>query len=193
MFRLDDRIQQLLEFENEHGHMLVAQSYKKHGLGKYVNNMRQRKAKGGINVEDVKVLDRIGFVWVAPRGPEKTKLMEWGKHFSWLRNFQMAKGHCNIPTTIAGKTVPAATTWCDEQRKLYMEGKLEESKCARLSALGFDFYRGTDEPDDDGSALGGPPAKRQRSDSIETMQKELVTLQAELVILKETIRRLAQT
>lgn len=143
-FTFEDRLQQLLDFEAENSHMIVAQSYKTNGLGKWVNNTRLNKTKNKVKPEEIAALDKIGFVWVAPKGPEKDALIEWGKHFRLLVDFHKTKNHCNVPAKIAGKPNPTAA-WCDEQRQLQMEGNLSKEKYDKLSGIGFDFYGSSEE------------------------------------------------
>ena len=136
---LDERIEHLLKFEASHGHMIVPQKYAADGLGTWVNNTKAKRKVGKLKPDVIAKLDEIGFVWVVPKGPAKEELIEWGKQFCWLVDFQKAKGHCNVPSKIAGETVPVAA-WCDEQRQLYVSGKLDQNKIEKLSKLGFDFY-----------------------------------------------------
>jgi hypothetical protein len=137
---IDDRIEQLLRFEAQEGHLFVPQTHKKDGLGKWVDNMRYQKKNGKIKKNDtISRLDEIGFVWEVPKGPAKQELIKWGKHFKFVVNFHKTKGHCNIPSKIAGKSIPAAA-WCDQQRSLFLEQKLEQDKVDKLSKLNFDFY-----------------------------------------------------
>lgn len=139
-FSLEDRIEQLLQFEAEHGHLFVPVKYKPNNLGYWVNNKRAaKKSNKKIDADTMAKLNEIGFVWVWPKGPEKDALIEWGKQFSWLVKFQKDQGHCTVPAKIAGKLNPVAT-WCDEQRRLNMEGKLDPAKVDKLTRLGFNFY-----------------------------------------------------
>ena len=138
-YSFEDRISQLIEFESEHGHLFVPQSLKEHGLGKYVNNVRRKKKNGELKADMIEALDGIGFVWVVPKGQAKEELIEWGKNFKWVVDFKRGKGHCNVPSKIAGRPVPAAA-WCDEQRQLHMDGKLDKSQIDKLTNIGFDFY-----------------------------------------------------
>lgn len=145
---LEDRIQHLLTFEAEHGHVFVPFTYKSNGLGRWVSNMRANRNLNKVKPDVIQELDEVGFAWVVPKGDKKTEMVEWGKQFRWLVNFHKSKGHCNVPVQIGGKEVPASK-WCDEQRQLHMNGKLEQDRVDKLSRLGFDFYgssEGQDEP-----------------------------------------------
>lgn len=141
---LDERIEHLLEFEAKHGHLIVPRKYTENGLGIWVNNTKAARKKGKLKPDVIAKLDEIGFVWVSPNGPAKEELIEWGKQFRWLVNYQKAKGHCNVPSKIAGKVAPVAA-WCDEQRQLHLSGKLDQGKFEKLSKIGFDFYGSSEE------------------------------------------------
>jgi len=145
---LDDRIEMLLEFEAENGHMFVPKACKeKDGLGRFVSNKRHERKNGKLKPDVIAKLDEIGFVWVVPKGPAKEELVEWGKQFRWLSNFQKTKGHCNVPAKIGGKDVPVAE-WCDEQRQLHLNAKLDKGRFDKLSNIGFDFYGSSEDSED---------------------------------------------
>ena len=135
---------QLAAFEANQGHTLVPRDHPQ-GLGIWVKNMRFQRTKNKVKPDVIATLDAMNFVWVAPKGPDKEKVIEWGKHFKWVANFAKAKGHCRVPATIGGKAVPAAA-WCEEQRRLYVEDKLGADATAKLEKIGFDFY-GSDDID----------------------------------------------
>jgi len=152
---LEDRIQQLKAFEAENGHLIVTVACKNDGLGSWVNNTRAKKAKGKLKPEMVDELDKLGFVWAIPKGPAKEELIEWGKQYRWLVNFHKNKGHCNVPAKIAGKDC-ACATWCDEQRRLYNDGQLDQGREKKLEILGFDFYGSSE--DEPVSSTSPPPS-----------------------------------
>jgi len=136
----EERVENLLEYESENGHVFVPYAYKGHSnLGYWVTSIRQQYKQGKLASEKVAKLNEIGFAWTSPKGPEKEKAVAWGKQFRWVVEFHKAKGHCNVPGQIGGKDVPAAA-WCDEQRQLHLSGKLANDKYEKLSKLGFDFY-----------------------------------------------------
>ena len=135
----EDRVEQLIKFEADNGHMFVPQ--KEPGIGKWCNNARLRK--DNFKAEQIAKLNEIGFAWVVPKGPEKAAMVEWGKKHKLLVTFQKMKGHCNVPAFLGGKPYPLAD-WCNEQRGLFGEGKLEKDKYDKLNRLGFDFFGASD-------------------------------------------------
>lgn len=118
--------------------MFVPQTHSDHGLGRYVNNIRGQKKLGRLKSDVIAELDKIGFVWIVEKGVDKTALIEWGKQFRLLVDFQKVKGHCNVPPAIGGVENPLFE-WCNEQRRLHMTGALDQGN-------GFDFY-GSSEDD----------------------------------------------
>ena len=108
----DDRIKQLIEYENENGHLFVPTGYSGlNNLGRWVNNTRTIKAK--LKPDQIKELEEIGFVWKNPKGAVKKELIEWGNKFKLLAKFHKSKGHCNVPSEVGAKPYPIAV-WCDE-------------------------------------------------------------------------------
>ena len=129
----------------------------------------------------------IGFTWVYPKGPDKDELIEWGKQYCWLVNFHKDRGHCNVPSKIAGKENPVAA-WCDEQRRLHVERKLDQGKLDKLTRLGFDFYgSSTDDDNED-----GPANKRQRTGGNIEDAKTIKNLQEKVRVQEEEITGLKQ-
>lgn len=153
-FTFDERIEHLLQFEADHGHLFVPTSFSTNGLGRWVTNARFAYCKSKLKQEQIDKLENIGFAWVVPKGEAKAEFIEWGKQFSWLVKYQKSTGRCNVPSKIAGKVAPVAA-WCDEQRRLHLDGKLDKSKCNKLSRLGFDFYGSSSE--DEPVRLSLPP------------------------------------
>jgi len=153
MVSLEERIEQLVAYEEENGHLFVPYGYKeKNKLGFWVNNMRAAHKKGKLSKDKVAQLEDIGFAWTSPKGPEKDEAITWGKQFRWVVNFHKAKGHSNVPSKIGGQAVPAAA-WCDEQRQLHLSGKLSQDKFAKLTKLDFDFYGSSKEDDEPVSTI----------------------------------------
>ena len=59
-FSLDDRIEQLLQYQTEYGHMFVPLKYKPNNLGSWVNNKKAAKKKNKLDRETVERLEEIG-------------------------------------------------------------------------------------------------------------------------------------
>jgi hypothetical protein len=60
----DDRLSQLLEYKEEHGHMQVPQRYDSNPqLGQWVQKMRLMRKMGMLKRERIEKLDEVGLVW----------------------------------------------------------------------------------------------------------------------------------
>ena len=144
----EERIKQLLAFEAEHGHLIVPAS--NGNLGGWCRSVRRGLCK--ISDDEKTRLDEIGFLFDVPKGNAKDEMIQWCKSFKMLVSFKKAKNHCNVPLKVAGKPYPLAT-WCDEQRELYGNGKLDQGKIDKLNRLGFDFFGTNDGGDDEPVSL----------------------------------------
>lgn len=138
-YSFDDRIEQLVQFQQEHGHLFVAYGYKPYGLGNWVNNTRAARRQRKLKADSIARLDEIDFVWDVPKGPEKDKIVAWGKQYRLLVTYYNTRGNCDVPAIVAGQKNPIYT-WCEEQRLLYINGKLEQAKVDKLTKIGFDYY-----------------------------------------------------
>ena len=156
-FSFDERIQQLLDFEAKNGHMFVPRSIG--SLGEYCRDARRGKYK--FDQEQKAKLDEIGFPWKALKGPERDVFIEWNKKFQLLVKFHKSKGHCNVPSAVAGKPYPLAS-WCDEQREKFGNDNLDQDKIDKLTRIGFDFF-GTSED---------APKKRNEASSFDDEQED---------------------
>ena len=65
--------EQLVQFNEEHGHCNVSTKDKDNKQLAYWGNTqrkaKKKKGKGNISAEQIKLLEGIGFKWVLPRGP----------------------------------------------------------------------------------------------------------------------------
>jgi hypothetical protein len=60
----EDRLQQLIEYKQEHRNMLVPRSYDPNPpLGHWVQSMRQQYKNGKLSQERMAKLDQVGFTW----------------------------------------------------------------------------------------------------------------------------------
>lgn len=61
----EQRIHDLQAFKNEHGHCNVSSRYQPDPtLGRWVENLRQRKKRGELAEDRIRILDALGFRWV---------------------------------------------------------------------------------------------------------------------------------
>ncbi len=94
-------------------------------LGGWISNQRVNKKNGTLSQERVDLLDEINFVW----DKFETK---WMMMYGHVKEFFEANGHCLIPSTH-----PTFGIWVREQRRLYANGKLGESRQKLLEDIDF--------------------------------------------------------
>jgi ribosomal protein L24E len=129
----EDRLSQLLEYKEEHGHMFVPKKYERNPqLGEWVAKQRQFHKSGSLNEERIAKLNEVGFVWEA--GNQWTD-QRWEDRFLHLLEFKEKHGHTLVPQRF--KQNPQLGTWVNEQRQLRKSGKLKEDRTAKLNEVGF--------------------------------------------------------
>jgi hypothetical protein len=119
-----DKYNELLEFQREHGHVDVPQTYRgNRSLGKWVGKQRELyKVYLGnqssdrtlhktcpLNDERVELLNKIGFRWAIGKGQaaklhgifdsSESKKVQWEQKFNLLKRFQQIHGHLNVGST----------------------------------------------------------------------------------------------
>lgn len=147
----DERIQQLREFLEAHGHLKVPVSHPI--LGDFVSHTRNGYAKllsgrpTSLTKEKVSQLESIGFVFLAGkrlgerRGPNRT----WEERFRDLEAFKERHGHVVVPQ--AYREDPSLGEWVHKQRRMYKQlrkgetnnNALTPERAFRLTELGFVF------------------------------------------------------
>ncbi|KAL7553972.1 hypothetical protein ACHAWF_017735 [Thalassiosira exigua] len=110
--------QELVGFNQLHGHCSVGSKHNKPCLQKGLANQRQRLSPDRIKTEQ----------------PTKA----WESKYQELFNFYEVHGHCDIYRAF---NKPALRGWTERQRKLYRAKKLSEEKVQKLKLLNFMFVR----------------------------------------------------
>ena len=174
----DVRFQELVEYKRVHGDCNIPYDNNTNKpLGNWVH--RQRHKRETMSENRKKQFNSIGFVWSLIHQPKrvrpstvedlkkkKIKLKEeaaqedkvvgkqacdssyFEQHHDFVRKFK----HCNVPAQH-----PEPGRWAEEQRQLYdrkqngrgMESNLTDEQEVKLMAVGFDFVRTLNIPDDD--------------------------------------------
>jgi len=116
----------LKSFSAENGHTLVPNN---HPLRPWIKTQRRFKTTGNLSSERIRLLDQIGFTWLASK--EKT----WDDRYSDLLKYKSINGHCNIPVDYPPD--PVLGRWLATQRQLEKSGKLSKDRKAQLSKIGF--------------------------------------------------------
>ncbi|KAG7340307.1 helicase domain protein [Nitzschia inconspicua] len=138
----DDRFQELLLFQQEHGHLLVPHSYPpSQKLAQWVKRQRhqyKRKQKGHhstLTQEREELLLEAGFIFDSHRAV-------WQTRFETLRAFCMANGHCGIPAKFEDGSL---NVWIKHQRRQYLlfvtgvKSTMTEERIAALNSIDFDW------------------------------------------------------
>ena len=99
-------------------------------LGRWCNAQREAFLNGKIPTERITILNKVGFVW---------KIFDdnWHIQYSYLKEYRK-----NNPTKWPGKKEEfplgnKLASWCADQRKHYLKGKLPKERIKLLNDLGF--------------------------------------------------------
>lgn len=108
-------------------------------LGRWVATQRYRRKIGRLTEQQVRALDRLGFVW-APGD------VAWERMFRELTAFKRKFGHANVPSHWPANENLAS--WVANQRHRRKMGLMSAERVHRLEALGFTWslYRCSSEP-----------------------------------------------
>jgi len=136
-----ERFDELLEFRKENKHCLVPHTFPMNpGLARWVKRQRyqytlfQQNKKASINLERIKILGNIGFVWDSHEAT-------WQERLGALNEFKNEHGHCEVPSKYELNAQLATWVKCQRrQYKLYLEGQpsnITEERIAELERYGF--------------------------------------------------------
>ncbi|KAG7353685.1 helicase domain protein [Nitzschia inconspicua] len=138
----DDRFQELLLFQQEHGHLLVPHSYPPNQkLAQWVKRQRhqfKRKKLGHhstLTDEREQQLLEVGFIFDSHRAV-------WHARFETLKAFRLANGHCGIPAKYEDGSL---NVWIKHQRRQYLlfingeKSTMTEERIAALNSIGFNW------------------------------------------------------
>jgi len=132
----EERLKELVEYKNEHGHTLVPARYKDNPkLGKWVDKQRvqykyklkQRGEASQLNDERVDKLNEMGFVWDVHEAA-------WQSKYDKLHSFYKRYGHTKIP--LGEKEHEELYEWCMRQRY----SKSPRQRYDQLKKVNFDFF-----------------------------------------------------
>jgi len=146
----EERMEQLQEYKETHGHIMVPKSHPI--LGPFVQKQRSQYAlyekgkKCHMTEDRMKQLDVMGFVFLAgPRLPERdpSKNKSWDERFTEMLEYKETYGHTKIPQKY--KDSPTLGQWVHMQRKEYKKMRkglpsyMTPEKALRLSEAEFVF------------------------------------------------------
>jgi len=131
----ENKLQELVDFKEQHGHCNVKGRTTK--LGQWVDVQRSKKKVGKISAVRIARLDEIGFTWGKPRSRPQENV-GWEKRFSQLQMFAQEHGHCNIPNGRKQQNpLRKLVTWMIDQRISRKKGKLSKERIRQLDDIGF--------------------------------------------------------
>ena len=120
----------LMQYRAEHGGADVPSGWKvNRKLAAWVSAQRQRRKKGVMPDEQIRLLEEVGFTWqIRERGSWEDRLAE-------VVDFRRAHGHCNIPLSCPEN--PRLGRFINAMRTQRNSGRLSVERIAKLDALGF--------------------------------------------------------
>lgn len=126
-YSFEERMQQLAEYKERHGHVNVPQKDQQYdGLGRWLNGRRTAKYRGALPDGQERALTEIGVIW-------NTKDARWKKRLKELREFHSKYGHFKVPT--ASKDFPGLGNWLAHLRK----DKPRHERLKMLEGIGYDW------------------------------------------------------
>ena len=101
------RLQELREFKDEHGHLVVPLTPEHRPLHNWVYQQRRMYREGKLVDTRIAPLDAIGFEWTPTRGRKtgqgvgetRSRVFQdqWNAMFDQLLSFHEENGHCKVP------------------------------------------------------------------------------------------------
>ncbi|MFK5923321.1 MAG: Helicase associated domain protein [Verrucomicrobiota bacterium] len=124
----DIRLQELVNYKEEHGDCLVPQRWAENKpLATWVGSQRTIKKKGKLDGDKIKRLGELGFVWEPDKQAWEVRLQE-------LVRYKEEHGNCLVPGSWKNKLL---VTWVSNQRAFMKKGKLGALRIKRLEEIGF--------------------------------------------------------
>ena len=122
-------------FYEENGHLIVPQNVLTADgikLAGWIKEQRQKRTKGGLTSEQIRLLDEIGCIW------EPTDA-RWESGYQALAAYQKQNGSSNVPFDCITSDGFKLGQWVTVQRRSYRKGTLDQIKRERLEALGMEW------------------------------------------------------
>lgn len=147
----EQRLHELQEYKNQHGHCNVAVKGKDGELGKFVMNQRyyyktRLEQKNSLTPKRVEDLEKIGFVWTLKGRREGDKFLnneeKWERNIEELKKFKEKFSHVNVAKS--GEYMELGQ-FVGNQRYFYrrrLKGEstsLTDDRIETLSNLGFEW------------------------------------------------------
>ena len=145
-----ERLQQLREFKDEHGHTNVPELYEPNPqLGHWVFNQRKEYSKrlnseealqdaaSSITTERIEALNEIGFVWSMRKKP--ARVVGWSERYQELLDYKEKYGDCDVPQTYNENL--GLARWVNKMRNQYKRKSrsLKPEYIDALDSIGFSW------------------------------------------------------
>jgi hypothetical protein len=106
-------------------------------LGNWVRTQRSRRRSGQLTDEQIRILDKLGFVWDMQDELLQRNQANWDSMHEALAAYQRAHGHCRVPRSAGNQSRLAH--WVITQRCARRKGNLSAERIRRLDELGFSW------------------------------------------------------
>jgi len=122
----------LKQFQKREGHCNIPQNHTEegHNLGFWLNNQRNSRKKGTLDILRISRLEEVGVVWY--QCDEK-----WNNMFGMLKKFQEREGHCDVPRDHIEEGQNLGTWFSNQRQRKETLGALRMS---RLEEVGVTWY-----------------------------------------------------
>ena len=125
----NDMYELLVQFRADYGHCNVPAQWRKNlQLGRWVAVQRYRRKIGELPPQNVKLLDKLSFIWSASDSA-------WNAMHQQLVQFKQQQGDCDVPTQWPEN--PHLANWVANQRHRRKKGTLSADRVRKLEAIGF--------------------------------------------------------
>jgi len=126
--------QQLLAFQQQHGHCLITlTTFEDNALFTWVKMQREVASRNEMRKDRKELLDEIGFVWKFDDtdAAKSHNQRQWNEMFCLLVDYKKKHGHVSVPR----KLLPLGN-WLDHQRVHMRKKRLNEDRLASLLSIG---------------------------------------------------------
>jgi len=100
-------------------------------LGIWLNDQRQSKKKGRLDIKRVTQLNDLGICW-------NVATEQWERRYQLLRKFNEREGHCNVPKRHVEDGIKLGN-WLNNQRQSNKKGCMDTKRVTQLNELGIFF------------------------------------------------------
>ncbi len=120
----------LATFKKRTGHLMVPALHREGDfhLGRWVNNIRTKQKNHGVDAQQRRQLNGLGFVWVAANE-------NWSRAIQLLKDFVKREGHANVPQTLKIGDVKLGI-WLASKRRMKRKGALPTAQAKELEQIG---------------------------------------------------------